>query len=153
MTSSSPCRLAALLLAGIPTLLRCSKAAGVIAIPKAHCLLHCCGSRVLQPVCEAAHGQFSSEDPTSLPLTDFGVDHDPELFYANQPRLLDQSSWLSRAKWSIAARLVNRRTQQLRMHQQAELVNARSIRQALNKSPAACDQPASGGLRRQISCK
>ena len=62
----------------------------------------------------AAHGQYASEDPLSLPLLDFGVNHDPELFYVTQPRLLDQSSWLTRAKWSIAARLINRRTQQLR---------------------------------------
>ena len=61
-----------------------------------------------------AHGQYASDDPSSLPLIDFGVHHDPELFYATQPRLLDQNSWLTRAKWSIAARLINRRTQQLR---------------------------------------
>lgn len=62
-----------------------------------------------------AHGQYSVEDPASLPLIDFGVSHDPELFYANQP-LLDQSGWMTRAKWSIAARLINRRTRQLRLN-------------------------------------
>lgn len=63
-----------------------------------------------------AHGQYALEDPSSLPLIDFGVSHDPEQFYANQPRLLDQDSWLTRAKWSIAARLINRRCRQLRLH-------------------------------------
>ena len=63
---------------------------------------------------EHAHGQYSLEDPASLPLIDFGVAHDPECFYAGQPRLLEQGSWLTRAKWLIAAKLINRRTAQLR---------------------------------------
>ena len=65
---------------------------------------------------QAAHGQYADADPASLPLIDFGVHHDPQMFYASKPRLLDQNSWVTRAKWSIAARLINRRTQQLRMH-------------------------------------
>ena len=73
---------------------------------------------------QAAHGQYAEEDPLSLPLIDFGVAHDPEHFYADQPRLLDQNSWLTRAKWSIAARLINRRTQQLRKQQLAQDVAA-----------------------------
>ncbi len=67
----------------------------------------------------SAHGQYADEDPASMPLIDFGVAHDPECFYANKPRLLDQNSWLTRAKWSIAARLINRRTRQLRLQNTA----------------------------------
>lgn len=61
-----------------------------------------------------AHGQYSEEDPLSSPLVDFGVAHDPESFYLSQPSLADQNSWMNRAKWSIAAGLINRRTNQLR---------------------------------------
>ena len=64
---------------------------------------------------EHAHGQYTLQDPSSLPLIDFGVAHDPETFYASRPRLVDYTSWLTRAKWSIAASLINRRTQQLRI--------------------------------------
>lgn len=64
---------------------------------------------------EHAHGQYTLQDPSSLPLIDFGVAHDPETFYASRPRLVDHTSWLTRAKWSIAASLINRRTQQLRI--------------------------------------
>lgn len=72
-----------------------------------------------------AHGQFAQEDPSSLPLIDFGVAHDPEGFYANQPPLLDKSSWVTRAKWTIAASLINRRTTQLRKHRPIDGVLAR----------------------------
>ena len=68
---------------------------------------------------QSAHGQYAIEDPLSMPLIDFGVAHDPECFYANKPRLLDQNSWLTRARWSIAARLINRRTRQLRLQNTA----------------------------------
>lgn len=61
-----------------------------------------------------AHGQYTSGDPSSLPLFDYGPAHDPETFYAAHPLLLSNASWLSKAKWSIAASLINRRTQQLR---------------------------------------
>ena len=61
-----------------------------------------------------AHGQYSAQDASSLPLIDFGVAHDPKSFYAAHPRLMDHTSWLTRARWSIAASLINRRTQQLR---------------------------------------
>ena len=68
---------------------------------------------------EHAHGQYSLQDPSSLPVIDFGVAHDPENFYASHPRLIDHTSWLTRAKWSIAASVINHRTQQLRMLQSA----------------------------------
>ncbi len=71
-----------------------------------------------------AHGQYAAEDPSSLPLIDFGVAHDPECFYANQPSLLDKSSWVTRAKWTIAASLINRRTAQLRKETSADGVLA-----------------------------
>ena len=61
-----------------------------------------------------AHGQYTTRDPASLPLIDFCVARDPECFYSGQPFLPDQSSWLNRVKWTSAASLINRRTEQLR---------------------------------------
>ena len=67
-----------------------------------------------------AHGQFTDEDPPSMPLMDFGLANDPESFYASQPHLVDQNSWVNRAKWSIAASLINRRTRKLRRQKPAD---------------------------------
>lgn len=67
-----------------------------------------------------AHGQYTLQDPSSMPLVDFGVAHDPEAFYASQPSLLNPSSWLNRAKWTLTAGLINHRTQQLRKRGSAQ---------------------------------
>lgn len=75
--------------------------------------VHAQGSRYWSGL-QNAHGQYATQDPLSLPLADFGVSHDPESFYAGQPFVPDQSKWVNRAKWTIAASLINRRTQQLR---------------------------------------
>lgn len=61
-----------------------------------------------------AHGQFVPSDAASLPLRDWGVAHDPADFYGNQTHPDLGRSWLTRAKWMVAAGVVNRRTQQLR---------------------------------------
>ncbi len=75
--------------------------------------IHAQGSRYWSGL-QHAHGQYTPQDPTSMPLADFGVAHDPESFYASQPFLPEQTSWVDLAKWTIAASLINRRTQQLR---------------------------------------
>jgi len=49
-----------------------------------------------------------------LPLHDWGVAHDPEDFYRNKAHGELQMGWLTRAKWMLAAALVNRRVEQVR---------------------------------------
>ena len=61
-----------------------------------------------------AHGQSAASDEASLPVQDWGVAHDPEQFYASADHPSLRRGWLTRAKWMLAAGLVNRRTQQVR---------------------------------------
>lgn len=61
-----------------------------------------------------AYGQSAASDPDSMPIKDWGVAHDPEHFYSSAEHPSMKLSWLTRAKWRVAASLVNRRTQQLR---------------------------------------
>ena len=61
-----------------------------------------------------AHGQYHSDDDASTPLVDWGVAHDPEAFYSSYAHPELHMSWLTRAKWVVAAGLINRRTRQLR---------------------------------------
>ena len=61
-----------------------------------------------------AHAQYVQTDPESLPLHDWGVAHDPEDFYRNKAHGELQMGWLTRAKWMLAAALVNRRVEQVR---------------------------------------
>ena len=61
-----------------------------------------------------AHGQYTEMDPASLPVHEWGVAHDPEHFYSNQDHPSRNMGRLTRAKWMLAAGLVNRRTQQVR---------------------------------------
>lgn len=62
-----------------------------------------------------AHAQSAASDEASLPIVDWGVAHDPEQFYATAQHPSLQRGWLTRVKWILAAGLVNRRTQQLRL--------------------------------------
>lgn len=62
----------------------------------------------------AAHAQYHESDPASMPLHDWGVAHDPEHFYSNKEHSDLTLGWLSRAKWMLAAALVNRRVEQVR---------------------------------------
>lgn len=62
-----------------------------------------------------AHAQSSAADASSQPLQDWGVAHDPEQFYANVDDPSLRRGWLTRVKWMLAAGLINRRTQQVRM--------------------------------------
>ncbi len=61
-----------------------------------------------------AHAQYTAADPASLPLHEWGVAHDPEHFYSSQEHPSLNMGWLARAKWMLAAGVVNRRTQQVR---------------------------------------
>ncbi|MDB5890093.1 MAG: hypothetical protein JWP47_924 [Polaromonas sp.] len=64
--------------------------------------------------CHPAYSQYCDEDPPSLPLRDLGVAHDPELFYSDKTNEEFQLGWLTRAKWMLAAPVVNRRVGQIR---------------------------------------
>ena len=61
-----------------------------------------------------AHGQYCGADPSSLPSHDWGAAHDPEQFYSSTAHPQLQMGWLTRAKWMIAASVVNRRVQKVR---------------------------------------
>jgi hypothetical protein len=60
------------------------------------------------------HGQDPSLDAAILPVNDWGVPHDPERFYSSLAHPELHMSRLTRAKWMVAARVINRRTRQLR---------------------------------------
>lgn len=60
-------------------------------------------------------GQSAVSDPASLPLQDWGVAHDPEQFYAAATDPSLKMGWMTRVKWMLAAALVNRRTQWVRL--------------------------------------
>ena len=62
-----------------------------------------------------AHGQSAASDKASLPVHDWGVAHDPEQFYASADHPSLRRGWMTRVKWMLAAGLVNRRTQQVRL--------------------------------------
>jgi hypothetical protein len=62
-----------------------------------------------------AHGQYTAADPASMPLHDWGVSHDPEGFYSSLEHPELKMSWLTRAKWMVAARVVNRRVRKVRL--------------------------------------
>ena len=64
-----------------------------------------------------AHGQYHHDYFDSLPFSDWGVSHDLEHFYANQAHPELHMSWLTRAKWVVAASVINRRARQLRSKQ------------------------------------
>ena len=61
-----------------------------------------------------AHGQYHAADASSQPVNDWGVSHDPEHFYSSKAHPELHRSWLTRAKWVVAAGVINRRTGQLR---------------------------------------
>ena len=63
-----------------------------------------------------AYGQSAASDEASLPVQDWGVAHDPEQFYSSADHPSLRIGWIARAKWMLAAGLVNRRTQQVRLN-------------------------------------
>lgn len=62
-----------------------------------------------------AHAQSAASDEASLPVQDWGVAHDPEQFYTSAEHPSLHRGWLTRVKWMLAAGLINRRTQQIRL--------------------------------------
>lgn len=73
-----------------------------------------------------AHGQYADSDPSSMPLHDWGVAHDPEHFYSGQEHPQLHMSWLTRLKWMIAAGMINRRVHHVRAHPPAADETGRS---------------------------
>ena len=64
---------------------------------------------------KASHAQYSDKDPSSLPLEDLGVAHDPKYFYSNQLNQERQLGWTTRLKWMLVASVVNRRVEKIRL--------------------------------------
>ena len=63
-----------------------------------------------------AHGQTALADAARWPLQDWGVAHDPEQFYANTAEPSLRIGWPARLKWVLAASVVNRRADWVRLH-------------------------------------
>jgi len=63
---------------------------------------------------QPAFAQFSADDPSSLPTCDWGVYDDPYQFYSSVSTLQDRLGLAARLRWTLAARLVNRRVAALR---------------------------------------
>ena len=78
------------------------------------CGIHARGNRFWNAQ-QDAHGQYVASDPASLPSHDWGVAHDPEYFYSHQSHPQLGMGWLTRGKWMLAARVVNRRVIGLRL--------------------------------------
>ncbi len=62
-----------------------------------------------------AHAQYNSADPSSLPVVDWGVAHDPAHFYADASHAALRHSFTVRMKWLLGAQIVNRKVQQIRL--------------------------------------
>jgi transglutaminase-like putative cysteine protease len=61
-----------------------------------------------------AHTHYTSADPSSLPLTDWGVAHDPFQFYADPAHDMLRPSFVARIKWQMGVHLLNHRVQKIR---------------------------------------
>ncbi len=61
-----------------------------------------------------AHAQSTAHDPSSLPVVDWGVAHDPAHFYANESHAALRHTFAVRVKWMLGAQLVNRKVEQVR---------------------------------------
>ncbi|MBX3657823.1 MAG: transglutaminase domain-containing protein [Ramlibacter sp.] len=59
-------------------------------------------------------GQFTTGDPASMPLHDWGAFDDPYQFYSSVPYVRSRLNWSTRMKWLVGARMVNRKVNQLR---------------------------------------
>ena len=62
-----------------------------------------------------SHAQYSDKDPSSLPLEDLGVAHDPKYFYSNGSEQQRQLGWTKRLKWLLVATVVNHRVGKIRI--------------------------------------
>ena len=63
---------------------------------------------------KASHAQYSDRDPSSLPLEDLGVAHDPKYFYSDGSKQKRQLGWTTRLKWLLVAAVVNHRVEKIR---------------------------------------
>lgn len=61
-----------------------------------------------------AHAQYTQADPSSLPVVDWGVAHDPAHFYADKSHAALRQSFTVRVKWMLGAHIVNRKVEQIR---------------------------------------
>ena len=64
---------------------------------------------------KASHAQYSDEDPSSLPLRDLGVAHDPKYFFSDRSNNERQLGWTTRLKWMLVAAVVNHRVGKIRL--------------------------------------
>lgn len=62
-----------------------------------------------------SHAQYSDKDPSSLPLEDLGVAHDPKYFYSDGSKQERQLGWTKRLKWLLVATVVNHRVGKIRL--------------------------------------
>lgn len=62
----------------------------------------------------SSFGQFTVNDPSSMPLHDWGAFDDPYQFYSSVPYVKDRLNWSTRIKWLVGAGVVNRRVNALR---------------------------------------
>lgn len=62
----------------------------------------------------SSFGQFSLDDPDSMPLHDWGAFDDPYQFYSSVAYVRQRLSLAGRLKWMVGARVVNRRVNALR---------------------------------------
>ena len=62
-----------------------------------------------------SHAQYSGKDPSSLPLEDLGVAHDPKYFYSDGSKQERQLGWTKRLKWLLVATVVNHRVGKIRV--------------------------------------
>jgi Transglutaminase-like superfamily len=75
--------------------------------------IHITGAHMWQGLKDAS-AQCVAGDPSSLPIVDWGVSHDPETFYADPSHSKLRRSFASRMKWRLAAPMVNKRVAALR---------------------------------------
>jgi transglutaminase-like putative cysteine protease len=71
-----------------------------------------------------AHAQYAHSDPDSLPVVDWGVDHDPAHFYADESHAALRRTFSARMKWVLGAHLVNRKIEQIRRRGDAQLTGS-----------------------------
>jgi hypothetical protein len=74
-----------------------------------------------------AHAQYHGADPSSLPVVDWGVAHDPAHFYADESHAALRHSFMVRMKWMLGAQIVNRKVEQIRQRS-ADFSNSLSAR-------------------------
>lgn len=68
-----------------------------------------------------AYAHYTTHDPRSLPLTDWGVAHDLVRFYDDPTHAMLRPSFMVRLKWQLGVGAINRRIEKMRL-QAAEIV-------------------------------